>query len=69
MSTFTQAHLAAIEEAIAGGYLEVRYDDKVVKYQSMGDLLKARNLIAASLAAVTSPRVRLEYVTVARDYE
>ena len=49
MSTFTQAHLAAIEEAIAGGYLEVRYDDKVVKYQTMSDLLKARNLIASSL--------------------
>lgn len=69
MSTFTQAHLAAIEEAIAGGYLEVRYDDKVVRYQSMGDLLKARNLIASSLAAATSPAVRIDYPAVVRDYE
>ncbi len=69
MSTFTQAHLAAIEEAIAGGYLEVRYDDKVVRYQSMSDLMKARNLIASSLAAVTAPVVRIDYPAVVRDYE
>ena len=52
MSTFTQAHLTAIEEAIAGGYLEVRYDDKVVKYQSMSDLLKARTLIGRASNAI-----------------
>lgn len=69
MSTFTQAHLAAIEEAIAGGYLEVRYDDKVVRYQSMAELMKARNLIALSLAAVTSSVVSIDYPTVGRDYE
>jgi hypothetical protein len=69
MSTFTQAHLAAIEEAIAGGYLEVRYDDKVVRYQSMSDLLRARNLIASSLAAATAPVVRIDYPAVVRDYE
>lgn len=69
MSTFTQAHLAAIEEAIAGGYLEVRYDDKVVRYQSMGDLMKARNLIAKSLAAAAAPVVRIDYPTIGRDYE
>lgn len=69
MSTFTQAHLAAIEEAIAGGYLEVRYDDKVVRYQSMADLMRARNLIASSLAAVTLPVVRIDYPIVGRDYE
>jgi hypothetical protein len=68
MSTFTQAHLTAIEEAIAGGYLEVRYDDKVVKYQSMGDLLKARQLIASKLAPQPGA-MRLSYITTARDYE
>lgn len=68
MSTFTQANLAAIEEAIAGGYLEVRYDDKVVKYQTMGDLMRARNLIANSLSAATSPVVRIDYPAVVRDY-
>jgi hypothetical protein len=69
MSTFTQANLAAIEEAIAGGYLEVRYDDKVVKYQTMSDLMRARNLIASSLSAATAPAVRIDYPAVVRDYE
>lgn len=68
MSTFTQAHLTAIEEAIAGGYLEVRYDDKVVRYQSMSDLLKARQLIASKLSEQSSA-MRISYVTTARDYE
>jgi hypothetical protein len=68
MSTFTQAHLTAIEEAIAGGYLEVRYDDKLVKYQTMGDLLKARQLIAAKLAPLPGA-MNLSYVSTARDYE
>ena len=68
MSTFTQAHLTAIEEAIAGGYLEVRYDDKVVRYQSMGDLLKARALIASKLNTEASP-MRKVYMSTARDYE
>ncbi len=69
MSTFTQAHLTAIEEAIAGGYLEVRYDDKVVKYQSMSDLLKARTLIASKLQEQSGGAMRISYVTTARDYE
>jgi hypothetical protein len=68
MSTFTQAHLTAIEEAIAGGYLKVRYDDKEVTYQSMGDLLKARALIASKLNTSASP-MRKVYITTARDYE
>lgn len=68
MSTFTQAHLTAIEEAIAGGYLKVRYDDKEVTYQSMGDLLKARALIALKLNTSASP-MRKVYITTARDYE
>ena len=67
MSTFTQAHLAAIEEAIAGGYLEVRYDDKQVKYQSVDQMLKARAMIVASLAAATAPVVRIDYTSVVRD--
>jgi hypothetical protein len=68
MSTFTQAHLTAIEEAIAGGYLEVWYDDKKVKYQDMNALLKARQLIASKLSE-QSGAMRISYVTTARDYE
>jgi len=69
MSTFTQAHLEAIEEAIAGGYLKVKYEDKEVTYQSMEQMLKARAMIMSSLAATTSPVVRIDYPTFVRDYE
>ena len=69
MNTFTQAHLTAIEGAIAGGYLEVRYDDKVVRYQSIEQLMKARALIMASLSAVSAPVVRIDYPAFVRDYE
>ncbi len=69
MNTFTQAHLAAIEEAIAGGYLEVRYDDKVVRYQSSEQLMKARAMILANLSAVSASVVRIDYPAFVRDYE
>lgn len=49
---FTQTQLNALDEAIAGGVLTVRASDgKLVTYQSMSDLLKARDLVASSLAA------------------
>lgn len=49
---FTQPQLDALDSAIAAGVLTVRTaDGKLVTYQSMGDLLKARDLIASSLAA------------------
>ena len=69
MSTFTQAHLAAIEEAIAGGYLKVRYDDKEVTYQSIEQMIKARAMIKADLASVSAPSVRIDYPTFVRDYD
>ena len=67
MSTFTQAHLAAIEQAIAGGYRKVRYDDKEVEYQSLADMLKARALIAAQVNQASPMRTVL--ISTARDYE
>jgi hypothetical protein len=69
MSTFTQTHLAAIEEAIACGFLKVRYDDKEVTYPSMEQLLKARAMIMASLSTASAPVVRIDYPTFMRDYE
>jgi hypothetical protein len=49
---FTQTQLDALESAIAEGVLTVRTaDGKLVTYQSMSDMLKARDLIASSLAA------------------
>lgn len=46
---FTVAQLAAIEEAIGSGALEVTYEGKTVKYRSMDDLIKARTTIRADL--------------------
>ena len=43
MSLFTEAGLAAIEEAIAGGYLEVEYDNKKIRYRTLDELLRIRN--------------------------
>lgn len=52
---FTQQQLDDLEAAIAAGILTVRTaDGKMVTYQSMGDMLKARDLVASSLAASTS---------------
>lgn len=51
---FTQPQLDALDSAIAAGVLTVRTaDGKLVTYQSMADLLKARDLVASSLAAST----------------
>lgn len=49
---FTQTQLDALDEAIAGGVLTVRSaDGRLVTYQNMADLMKARDLVASSLAA------------------
>jgi hypothetical protein len=56
MSLFTEASLLAVEEAIAGGYLKVRYDDKEVTYRSIDELLKVRDLIRSKLGQGTQSR-------------
>jgi hypothetical protein len=66
MSMFSEAGLAAIEEAIACGYLKVRYDDKEVIYRSTNELLKARELIRSRLGQGTRTR---KYFSTQRDYE
>ena len=66
MSMFSEAGLAAIEDAIAGGYLKVRYDDKEVTYRSLNELLKVRDMIRSRLGQGTQRR---KYFSVQRDYE
>jgi len=66
MSMFSQAGLAAIEEAIAGGYLKVKYDDKEVTYRSLDELLKVRDMIRARLGQGTRSR---KYFSTQRDYK
>ncbi len=61
---FSEAGLTAIEEAIAGGYLEVEYDDKRVKYRSLAELLQVRDLIRSKLGSGTVTR---RYVSFKRD--
>ncbi len=51
---FTQSQLDALEAAIASGTLEVRVGDKSVRYQTMAELIKARDLIRDQLATASS---------------
>ena len=53
---FTNADLNAIDAAIASGELTVSSGGRTVTYRSMSDLLKARQTIAAELAAAASGR-------------
>lgn len=60
----TQAQLDALNAAIAGGLLEVRSGEKVVRYQTVDDLLAARAALARQLRlqndpAASSPRIQL----------
>lgn len=55
---FTTTDLAAVDAAIASGELTIRAaDGKTVTYRSMDELLKARSVMQAELAAAT-PRPR-----------
>ncbi len=53
---FSLAQLDALEAAIASGTLEVRIGDKLVKYQTTGDLIKARDLVRDQLECVSCTR-------------
>ncbi len=46
---WTRADLATLDGAIKSGVLSVRYGDRTVQYQSMGDLMEARRLILAEV--------------------
>ena len=62
---YTTTHLSAIEAAIATGELTVTVDGRSVTYRSVGDLLKAKRDIEASLAttgAISAP-VTQSFVT------
>lgn len=47
--SFTQEQLTILEEAIAQGVLQVKYQDKEVRYQSLNDMLVLRDLMRRSL--------------------
>ena len=48
---FTVEQFNAVEKALANGLLEVDYGGKRVRYRSMDELLRVRNLMRNELAA------------------
>lgn len=63
---FTQTQLDALEAAIASGTLEVRTGDKVVRYQSLADLIRARDLVRDHLTA-DNPTDRTSHASFSKD--
>lgn len=57
MSSFTQAQLDALEAMIAGGVLESEYDGKRLKYRSMAELIRARDIVKNGLGSTAVTRV------------
>lgn len=49
--SFTVAQLSALENAIASGVLEVEYNGRRTRYQTMAAMLQARNLMRSTLLA------------------
>ena len=66
MSLFSQAGLEAIEEAIGGGFLEVEYDNKKIRYRTLDELLRVRNLIMQRLGQTETAPARVKF-TYGRD--
>jgi hypothetical protein len=50
---FSQAQLDALDDAIAAGVLTYEYQGKRIQYQSLSDMLAARNLIQRELGGTS----------------
>lgn len=55
-TTWTQADLTAIEQAIATGAMRVQYEDRAVTYRSLADMYRVRNDIRQCLSPSTAPK-------------
>ena len=65
---FTQTQLDALEAAIASGTLIVHYGDKMVRYQTTADMIRARDLIRDQLAAASNATgSRASFATFVKD--
>ena len=65
---FSQAQLDALEAAIASGTLEVRTDDKSVRYHSLDEMIKLRDVIRNQLNAdAQTPTSRASFASFVRD--
>lgn len=56
---WTQGDLEKIEKAIASGARRVRFQTHEVEYQSIGDMLRARDVIKTELDTSLRPGVML----------
>lgn len=54
-TAFTKENLYALEQAIVGGELTVKYTDKEITYRSLSDLWKLRELMMKALGLVPKP--------------
>lgn len=52
---WTQSDLDAIDAALAKGVKRVQYDNQMVEYHSLDELLKLRDLIANTVGNITPP--------------
>ncbi len=50
-TSWTEADIAALETAIKGGTLRVRFGDREVQYQSIGEMLKLLQTMKDAVAA------------------
>ena len=65
---FTQSQLDALEAAIASGTLEVRTGDKSVRYHSLDEMIKLRDVIRNQLNAdAQTPTSRARFASFVRD--
>ena len=62
---FTQTDLDAVNAAVASGELKIEVAGRMVMYRSIDELIKARDIISAELAATASTSsVRRGFYTV-----
>jgi len=65
---FTQTQLDALEAAIASGTLEVRTGDKSVRYHSLDEMIKLRDVIRNQLNADAQTKTsRASFASFVRD--
>ena len=65
---FTQTQLDALEAAIASGTLEVRIGDKSVRYHSLDEMIKLRDVIRNQLNADAQTKTsRASFASFVRD--
>ncbi len=64
---WTTTDLANIEAAIASGTLSVQFGDRRVQYQSIGELIKARDLIKAEVDLAVSSSTRCTFASFSKD--